>query len=189
METKSFLIEEHASTIFDSGEIERWKEVVEALGLSEQQKLVSGNKSPIPFPVMTELQSTIYSDVLNMKTNYKTFSMEAIPLSVLDIITFAEKENHFDIIEIWYSRNNPDPLVVGKRYPDEESKSKKYTWKMIPYLIAAWGSKLKPAVDLLPAWKELKLSEFKENYENQVRELNRKCTDFDFQASAFELPL
>jgi len=186
METKLYFIEEHKETIFDPEQIEKWNEIVEILGLEKQKALKAEGKSPIPFPVLTKLESTIYNDVLESKQCYKTFDMEAIPLEVLSMISLCEKEKYFDTIEIWYSRNNPDPMVIGQKYPDENSRKNGYTWYQIPYKIAAWGAKLKPASDLLQAWDEMKRFMFKEKYDTELRQHENLLNQLKFLGAAFE---
>jgi hypothetical protein len=185
METKLFLIEEHKETIFEGSEIEKWKSLVAELGLTEQAKLIEGNKSPLPFPVMTEAQNAVYSVILDTKTEYKKFQNEAIPLSVLSLIAFCEKEHHFEKIEIWYSRQNPDPLVVGKNYPDESSRKNNYEWYMIPSLIAQWGAKIKPMDELILLYDEYEKNRMLTEYENNLSNHKRKMDRFKFQGGAF----
>jgi hypothetical protein len=185
METKLFLIDEHKETIFEGSEIDKWKALVEELGLTEQAKLIEGNKSPLPFPVMTEAQNAIYSIILESKIDYKRFQSEAIPLSVLSLIAFCEKEKHFEIIEIWYSRQNPDPLVVGKNYPDDYSRNNRYSWQMVPSLIAQWGAKIKPIKELLPLYDAYEKNRLEQEYQNNLQSHEAKMKRFAFGGNAF----
>ena len=185
METKLFLIEEHKETIFEGSEIEKWKELVEELGLTEQAKLITENKSPIPFPVMTEAQNAIYSAILDTKINYTQFQGEAIPLSVLSLIAFCVREKHFERIEIWYSRHNPDPLVVGKNYPDERARSNGHEWYMIPSLIAQWGPKIKPMNELIPLYDDFIKAELYKEYQTKLSNHSTMIEKFKFNDSAF----
>jgi hypothetical protein len=185
METKLFLIEEHKETIFEGSEIEKWKALVDELGLTEQAKLIEGNKSPLPFPVMTEAQQAIYSIVLETRTNYKHFQNEAIPLSILSLIAFCEKEHHFEKIEIWYSRQNPDPLVVGLNFASDEDKRLGYDWRMIPSLIAQWGAKIKSIKELLPFYDAYERNRLEKEYQNHVQSHEQKMKRFEFGGNAF----
>lgn len=185
METKLFLIDEHKETIFEGAEIEKWKALVDELGLVEQAKLIEGNKSPLPFPVMTEAQQVVYSAILDNHVDYKQFTGEAIPLSVLSLIAFAEKEKHFVKIEIWHSRQNPDPLVVGLNWGSEDDKKNDYYWRMIPSLIAQWGPKIKPLSELLPLYDTYKRSELDQSYKNQIQQHERNMEKYRFQGNAF----
>jgi hypothetical protein len=185
METKLFLIDEHKETIFEGSEIEKWKELVKELGLTEQEKLICEDKSPVPFPVMTEAQKVIYSALLDSKVNYKTFQGEAIPLSVLSLIAFCEKEKHFEQIEIWYSRQNPDPLVVGKNYPDADSRRHAYDWYMIPSLIAQWGAKIKPLKELIPIYDEYQRNVIEQEHQQKLATHQQQMERFKFHGQSF----
>jgi len=187
METKLFLIDEHKETIFEGTEIEKWKSLVDELGLTKQAELIKGNNtSPLPFPAMTEAQREIYHSILDRRESYKSFSNEAIPLSILSLIALCEKEKYFDMIEIWYSRHNPDPLVVGKNYESEDARINKYTWSMIPFLIAQWGPKIKPLSELLPLYNDFKKSELKDEYEKKLNDHERSIEKFKFQIASFK---
>ena len=185
METNLFLIEEHKETIFEGTEIDKWKSLVDELGLTEQAKLIEGKKSPVPFPVMTEVQQAIYSVILETKIPYKQFQGEAIPLSVLSLIALCEREHYFEKIEIWYSRQNPDPLVIGKNYPDEKSRNNKYEWYMIPSLIAQWGAKIKKMSDLIPLYDEYERNRLNEDYQRLLQQHEQKIKRFEFGGKCF----
>jgi hypothetical protein len=185
METNLFLIEEHKEIIFEGTEIDKWKSLVDELGLTEQAKLIEGSKSPIPFPVMTEAQQAIYSVILETKTPYKQFQGEAIPLSVLSLIALCEREHYFEKIEIWYSRQNPDPLVIGKNYPDESSRNNKYEWYMIPSLIAQWGAKIKKMSDLIPLYDSYERNRLNEDYQRLLQQHEQKIKRFEFGGKCF----
>ena len=188
METKLFLIEEHKETIFDNAEIEKWKALVDELGLENQARLIKADDSVsmIPFPVMTEAQNKIYSYIFNTHIDYKDFDGEAIPLSILSLIALCEKEKYFDRIQIWYSRENPDPLVIGKNFRTQEDKDNDYTWDMLNYLIAQWGIKIKPLIELLPLYDEFKKTEMHDNYERNLQEHQKEIEKYRFQISAFK---
>lgn len=187
MKTKSYLIEEHKEKIFDNAEIEEWKSIVDQLGAEGQAKLISGeNKSMLPFPIMKEAEATIYSDVLNRKEDYKQFSAEAIPLEGLSLIALAEKEEYFEKIEIWYSTENPDPLIIGKKYTTESDKEKGYDWNMAKYLIFQWGEKIKTLEQLLPFWEKYHRDKAKMEYEEKIQTLERSLNKFKFQVLSMQ---
>lgn len=185
METKLFLIEEHKETIFEGSEIEKWKALVDELGLVCQAELIAENKSPLPFPVMTEAQSVIYGVVLETKTNYKEFRNEAIPLSILSLILLCEKEHYFENIQIWHSRQNPDPLVVGLNFASPEDRINKYTWRMVPSLIAQWGAKIKPMADLIPLWDKFEREQMEENYKQTIANHEKRIRLFNLGISSY----
>jgi len=186
METQVFLIDEHKENIFDSEKNQEWLSIVKELGLTCQENLMQENKSPLPFPAMTRAESLIWSAVLETKTDLKDFSGEAIPLPVLSAIALCEREHYFDKIEIWYSRQNPDPIVVGKIYDTPEHKIQGYDWYMIPFKIAQWGAKLKSLIELLPSWDAMKRDELEINYHNSISQHEAEVKKIKFQIEAFQ---
>lgn len=186
METKLFLIEEHLGTLVDSTEIEQWSQLVNDLGLQGQKELIKPEKSPIPFPVLNEMENDIYSSILNQKQDYKSYDSEAIPLKVLSMIALCEKEKYFKRIEIWYSEKNPDPLVIGKRFRDAVDEEKQYTWRMVSHKIAQWGAKLLPAIALLPAYDEYMRDQAKDSYDYAIKQHEEKMRRFKLIGKAFE---
>lgn len=188
METKSFLIEEHESTVFDLTEMDQWHDLVQVLGLEKQAELVKVGSSLTfaPFPAMTEAESTIFKSVLDRHTDYREFSGEAIPLKILSLIALCEKEKYFDKIQIWHSREIPDPLVVGLKYQNEKDREEDNHWRALSFKIGVWGDKIKSALDLLPAWKEMKESEHARNYEYYMNSLKQEVERFKFQLGAVE---
>ena len=184
MEVKSFLIEEHESTIFEPTEIERWQEIVSVLGLEKQKNLMKDGKSMMPFPAMTEAEREIYRQVLDYQENYVEFDNEAIPLKILGLIALCEKEKYFDGIEIWYSKQFSDPLAVGYLYDSEASRIAKRSWSRDFYLIGAWGAKIKHAADLLDLWHNKVINDIKSTFDWNTNEQLKKYEKFKFQLSS-----
>jgi hypothetical protein len=103
---------------------EEWMAKVQELGLEGQQELIAaGQKSPIPFTRMTIEHKRVLEAICPIKEEVKKFGKEAIPMEVLALIGLAIMEKYFEKIEIWYSRIDPDPVVIGNG----------------EYLLAQWG--------------------------------------------------
>jgi len=186
METKLFYNEESISTVFDVDETNRWKELVESLSLTGQKELLVNDKLVMPFPLMTEAEGFIMKDIFNEKVNYKEYSVEAIPLKILETIVLAEKEKYFDEIEIWYSKYYPDPYVIGRRYVDANARENKYHWSMLCYKIAAWGTKVKSVSELFPLWIKKRREDIENEYKNNLSELDSKISKFEFQINSMK---
>jgi hypothetical protein len=187
METKSYLIEEHETTLFDNEEINQWKELVDKLNLPEQRNLIAENKSPLPFPAMSKAEKDIYTVVLDTHQDYKLFGREAIPLQGLSLIALCEAEKYFDKIEIWYSeQRKDDPLIIGKKYDSESDRVKQYYWNMSNFIIFAWGPKLKPFTSLLPLYEQYRKKQIESTYENNLKNLKDEVELFRFQINSFE---
>jgi hypothetical protein len=186
MEIKSYLIEENEKLIYDTAELDAWQDQVQLLGLEKQAALMQPDKSPIPFPVMTDAEQAILASVLEMHEDYKNFEGEVIPLRVLSLIALCEKEKYFDRIQIWYSRKQKDPIVIGMVYDSEDSRQKKYSWNMLYHMIAEWGPKLKSIIELLPIWNEFELAKAKSNYDYAIKQHQEKYEQFKFQISSMQ---
>lgn len=186
METKVFLIDEHKDTIFDSDKNQEWLNLVKELGLTCQESLMEKGKSPIPFPLMTEAESKIYGKVLDTHVSYKQFTGEAIPLPCLSAIALSEKEGYFQKIEIWYSRENPDPMVVGRQYVSESDRQNNYEWMMGCYKVAQWGAQLKPVSELLPLWDKAERDNIESTHEYSIRQHEDLMRKFTFQINAYQ---
>lgn len=184
MEVKSFLIEEHAGTIFDNEEIERWKNLVEELGLENQKALISENKSMMPFPTMTEAEKEIYGAIFQTQTDYKKYDGDAIPLQILSLISLAEREKYFDRIQIWCNPELKDPIVVGQKYANDNDRIRDYTWNMSNFLIGMWGEKLKSLAELFPLWESYTRKKMIEENDYHLSQFNKKAEKFKFQINA-----
>lgn len=187
METKSYLIKEHEETIFDSKKIDEWKAIAESLEAEGQLSLISGeNKSMLPFPIMTDAESAIYSRILTSQDNYKRFNAEAVPFEGLALIALCEKEKYFDKIEIWYSRSDPDPIIVGKRYRNAEDRKEERSWGMESYMIFQWGPKIKKLTALLTLYAKAEKERIEQTYRNELQNLESAVARYKFQLEAYQ---
>lgn len=110
---ETFLIEETVSLIYDNAELEKWNNYVKELGLEGQTKIVSHDKSPIPFMFMKTGLHNVFETLCPRKVSVKEYHCSPIPLEILQLISLSEKENYFSKIEIWYDDKNPDPACIG----------------------------------------------------------------------------
>jgi hypothetical protein len=189
MEKKSFLIEEHQEVIFDNDKLEEWKALAEELGATGQLELTdkkNKSSSMVPFPVMTEAEATIYGELFNQKQPYKKFRAEAIPIEGLSLIALAEKENYFDSIQVWYSTDNPDPIIVGKRFRSDNDRENGYDWNMFKYWVFQWGAKLKPLADLVPIYDKYVRENFDKDYQDKISNHEANMKRFKFQIASFQ---
>jgi hypothetical protein len=118
---------------------EAWREKIRELGLHGQESLIGGvNRQPIVFPVMTVEEIKVYKTVCSERCLIAEFKREAIPLRVLEVVGLAQKEGHFEKIEVWATPGKDDPVVVGYR------KNPSNSFGHLLYLIARWGAELAP---------------------------------------------
>lgn len=146
---ETFLIEETAELIYDGDKLSEWHKHIQDLNLTGQKKIVSFNKSPIPFMHMKSSTSNILETLCPTKVSILEYNCTPIPLQVLDLIALSEKEKYFDYMQIWYDGKSPDPVCIGFKYTSEDARNNKYTWQTEKYLMAKWG-------DIKQSFQELK---------------------------------
>ena len=186
MEVKSYLIEENSGLVFDVEELDKWQDTVQILGLEKQAALMAPDKSPVPFPSMTDAEQSILTNVLDTHKDYKEYDSEVIPLRVLSLIALCEKEKYFDTIEIWYSTRVKDPIVIGKRYSSQEDRDKKRYWDMDNFKIAEWGTKLRSLLELIPLWDEYERAKLQSSFDYNLRQHEERLERFKFQVSVIQ---
>lgn len=110
---ETFIQEETQELIYNNEKLDEWNKYIDELGLQGQTKIVSKEKSPIPFLHMKKSLVNTFEELCPRKVKVEEFSITPIPLELLSLISLAKKENHFKKIEIWYDDKTPDPVVVG----------------------------------------------------------------------------
>jgi hypothetical protein len=74
----------------------------------------------------------MHVDVVNYKKS-------TIPVEVLKVLKFAKDNNMYEGYEIWYNDIEPDPLLIGWNYSNDNARTNKYNWIKDRFLIARWG--------------------------------------------------
>jgi len=112
-EVETFLIEEVTDLIYDGDKLQQWHDKVVELGLTGQTKVVTKEKSPIPFLYMKTGLVNIFETLCPVKSPVESFDKTPIPLEILDLIALSKKEHYFTGISIWYDDKSPDPVCIG----------------------------------------------------------------------------
>ena len=112
-QVETFIIEETSELIYDNEKLNQWNELVNELGLEGQTKIVTKEKSPIPFMYLKKSLQNVFETLCPRKVDVEKFDISPIPVEILDLISLSKKEKYFSRIEIWYDDNNPDPVCVG----------------------------------------------------------------------------
>lgn len=110
---ETFIIEETANLIYDNEELEKWNNYIEELGLSGQTKIVSKDKSPIPFLHIKDSLKNVMECICPRKVSVEDYDISPIPNEILDLISLSKREKYFNKIQIWYDDKSPDPFCVG----------------------------------------------------------------------------
>lgn len=110
---ETFLIEETVELIYDNEKLEKWNELVEKLNLNGQTRIVTKDKSPIPFVNLNQSMINVFRTLCPRQVDVSVYDVTPIPVEILDLISLSVKENHFNKIEIWYDDKTPDPACIG----------------------------------------------------------------------------
>jgi hypothetical protein len=158
MAIETYLIEDSEKMIAEPEHLEEWNQLVEELNLDGQKTLKDGDKSPIPFPMMTTGERRVYEVLCPNKTEVKEYHNNTIPLRVLSLIALSQRENYFNEIQIWDDTAKPDPIAVGI-VGDK--------WSGKHYIIARWGDELRAFAEL----KQLALVRWVEDNKAKLNEI------------------
>lgn len=101
--------------IYDNDKLEKWNEVIDALGLEGQKSVVRQDKSPIPFVNMNATTENIFRTLCPLSCDVKQFSKMPIPIEIRELVALSVRENYFNLIEVWWDDKSPDAVVVGHR--------------------------------------------------------------------------
>lgn len=155
MKVKVYREPENEGLILDDVQLSEYHALTSKLGLQNEHKQKKPNVYlPINSAMEKMLKALCPSVVSAEKYTYST-----IPLEVLQVLDFAKEQEMFDGFYVWYANQNPDPLLIGWKWQDEEAKEKKYTWKIDSFLIARWGDESLEIKELLEkGFKSLKVS-------------------------------
>ena len=115
-------------------ENEKARALIEELGLSGQKKFIGEVGETVPFRKMSQLETNVYKTLLGSRTSVDEYSAGMIPARVLDIV--KRHRDSFERIDVLYSENDPDPVLVGVM------KRENSTWQKDDFILARWGDEL-----------------------------------------------
>ncbi|MEZ2446102.1 hypothetical protein AB6805_30515 [Chitinophaga sp. RCC_12] len=178
---ETFFVEETASLIYDNDDLQKWGDLVTQLGLTGQQKVVTGEKSPIPFLWMNESLINLFKCLCPRQVDIKDYDKMPIPLEILGLVSLSEREEYFFKIEIWYDENTPDPVCVGYRLnasPERQTgwMRESYAEK---YLLGKWSDVKASFAELLDRAKKRFISERGLLLRQQIKEAQRGLEDLE----------
>ena len=110
---ETFLIEETAELIYDNEKLDKWNELVEKLDLEGQTRIVSKDKSPIPFLNMNQSLINVFKTLCPRQVDVTAYDVTPIPVDILDLVSLSINEKYFNKIEIWYDEKSPNPACIG----------------------------------------------------------------------------
>ena len=165
MEVKIYREPENESLILDENALKEYNELATKLGL-QSKKQDSEEKVPNVYLCLNTAMQKQLQALCPKIEDAKSYTRSTIPLDVLKVYDFAKENKMFDGFQIWYNDVDPDPLLIGWNWMNEEAKEKDYTWRKNRFLIARWGDCALEVPELL----ELGFNNLKEQLKDKAQE-------------------
>jgi len=161
MEIETYEVGEVTATGVESASDPEALKLIESLGLSGQQKFVksdgSGVQTRAPYRLMTTTEHRVYSILLPDRQELSQYDGQMIPLRVLQVAAHAKEIDMFKRIEIWHAEGTDDPLLVGRTDVHDWRRAAQHE----AFILARWGTELKPLEELIGEAKAKLASMFK----------------------------
>jgi hypothetical protein len=157
--------------MFNEDDLVEYNELISSLGLTAPNP----DKEKVP-NVYIHLNKAMEKQLLTLCpviTPIATYTKTTIPLEVLKVYKFTLDNNMFDSCEIWSDDKNPDPLLIGWKYTNDEAREKGYSWMKDRFIIARWGDEALELPELL----ERGYNRLKQQLEDRATELSNACRD------------
>lgn len=121
--------------------------IIEKYDLAGQKSLTTnhvetGEKSRIPYRLMTDQEYLIYSTLLGTKEAVTKYNSAAIPLRILQVLAHAMSLEYFTGFWVWYQ----DDVIVKDPILTATTDASPYTTKH--YLLGRWGDVLESLEEL-----------------------------------------
>jgi hypothetical protein len=138
MEVKIYREKENEELILDETQLEEYNQLATKLGLQTQERQET-NKIPNVYICLNTAMQKQLQALCPMAVDASKYTKSTIPLEVLKVYNFTKENEMFDGFQVWYNDVDPDPLLIGWKWQNEEAKKKEYTWRRDRFLIARWG--------------------------------------------------
>jgi len=165
MEVKIYREPENESLILNNEQLAEYNELAAKLGLQTKEKQ-GENKIPNVYVCLNIAMQKQLQALCPMVEKASKYTRSTIPLEILKVYDFAKENKMFDGFQIWYNDIDPDPLLIGWKWQNEEAKEKDYTWKKDRFLIARWGDCALEMSELL----ELGFNNLKQQLQDKAKE-------------------
>lgn len=135
MEVKIYREPENENLIIDEDSLLEYHELIRKHQLSNEVK----KETPSVYIPINQAMDKLLKAICPNTDEVESYNKSTIPLEVLKVLDFAKSNNMYEGYEIWHAQNDPDPLLVGWKYLNDEDKQKGYSWNKKFYLMARWG--------------------------------------------------
>lgn len=136
MEIKIYRETENEELILDENKLIEYNSLIAELGISPPNVEL---KTPNVYPYLNNAMTKQLHALCPMKIKVEEYTKSTIPLDVLKVLQYCKGQEMFDGYQIWWDDKAPDPLLIGWKWENEDSKKNNYTWRVDRYLIARWG--------------------------------------------------
>jgi hypothetical protein len=170
MEVKIYREKENEVLILDEGQLAEYHQLTAELGLhviddSEKQKV------PNVYTFLNSAMTKQIHAICPMHVDVVSYKKSTIPVEVLKVLKFAKDNNMYEGYEIWYNDVEPDPLLIGWNYSNENARVNKYNWVKDRFLMARWGDCAMEIPELL----QLGFDKLKENLLDKAKSAISTC--------------
>jgi hypothetical protein len=171
MEVKIYREPENASLIINEEDMAEYNELISSLGL------VAPNPEKEKIPnVYMHLNKAMEKQLLTLcpvRTPAASYTKTTVPLEVLRVYKYAKDNEMFEGYEIWSDDKNPDPILIGWKFSDDEAREKGYSWKKERCIIARWGDEALELSELVQRGYD----KLKQQLEDRAKETINLCRD------------
>ena len=133
MEVKIYREPENEQLIINQDDLDQYNELVSKLKLDNG---ITNQKTPSVYIALNSSMITLLRALTPAVSKVEQYTKSTIPLEVLKVLDYAKENQMFEGFEIWYADQNPDPLLIGWKYLDDEAREKQYSWRKNYTLIA-----------------------------------------------------
>lgn len=183
-EVELYIIEETQELIYDNEKLDQWNSLVKELGLSGQTKIITTDKSPIPFLWMNKTLVATFTELCPRKVLVTEYDKTPIPVEALSLVSLSVKEKYFEKIQVWYNDKHPDPAIIGlTRGADYDPKYPTWESGFEYYLLARWSDVKAGLGELTERAKKLFVLRRKGELERTIKGYQRDLDDIEQHAN------
>ncbi|MEM6815306.1 MAG: hypothetical protein AAF600_13125 [Bacteroidota bacterium] len=145
MEVKIYREPENEQIIIDEDSLKEYHELTNKLGLNNEVK----EKVPSVYIPINTAMSKLLKALCPNSDKVEEYNKSTIPVEVLRVLDFAKENEMYEGFQVWHAQNDPDPLLIGWKYLNDNDRKNGYDWNRKYYLMARWGDCAMELEDLL----------------------------------------
>src|SRR6185312_2207263 len=126
-------------------------ELIESLGLAGQKTLLNKDTvTRVPYRALEATENLVYKALCNRSCKLEDYSVDPIPVRVLQVAAHARETGMFGRLEVWYPAEAKidDPVLIGVRivhpWANDTNENYRALTRETFYILARWGRTLMP---------------------------------------------